>query len=296
MYRGDFQLGDTLDFKFTTVGTTGAPTTLAGTPVVSAYPSNSTTEVTAGITLTVDFDSRTGMHNVRVVATAANGYLTATNYELVITTGTVGGTSVVGYVVGAFSIENRTPKQIRYGTAQAGASGTITLDASASAVDSFYNYDLIQIYGGTGVGQSRMISAYVGSTKVASVGQNWATNPDSTSQFVIIPSGVISATAALTAAETRTALGLNSANLDTQLDAIPTAAENSDYLLARDLGSGTGAGTLNERTVRAALRWNRNKITIVGTTMTVYKEDDTTIAWTGTVSGGLAVALGMDAT
>lgn len=50
----------------------------------------------------------TGLNNVRVVATGANGYLTATNYSLVITTGTVGGTSVVGYVVGSFSIEKRS--------------------------------------------------------------------------------------------------------------------------------------------------------------------------------------------
>ena len=107
-WHGDIRLADTIDIKFCTVTTTGAPTTLAGTPVVSAYPGNSTTQLTAGITLTVDFDGVTGLHNVRVAATGANGYATATNYALVITTGTVGGTSVVGYVVGAFSIENRS--------------------------------------------------------------------------------------------------------------------------------------------------------------------------------------------
>ena len=107
-YIGDFTLGDTLDCKFTTVNTSGAPTTLAGTPVISAYVGNNVTELTAGITLTVDFDSRTGMHNVRVVATSGNGYATASNYQLVITTGTVGGTSVVGYVIGQFSIEARS--------------------------------------------------------------------------------------------------------------------------------------------------------------------------------------------
>lgn len=107
-YLGDFRLNDTLDCKFTTCSTTGAPTTLAGSPVISAYVGNGTTEITAGITLTVDFDARTGMHNVRVVATSGNGFATATNVELVLTAGTVGGTSVVGYVVGTFSIENRS--------------------------------------------------------------------------------------------------------------------------------------------------------------------------------------------
>lgn len=115
-YRGDITLGDTIDIKFTTVSTTGAPTTLAGTPSISCYPNNSTTELgpatvaapAAGITLTVDFDSRTGMHNINIVASGANGYATGTNYDVVITAGTVGGTSVVGYVIGSFSIEART--------------------------------------------------------------------------------------------------------------------------------------------------------------------------------------------
>jgi hypothetical protein len=108
MYHGDIRLGDTIDIKFCTVQTTGAPFTLAGSPVISAYPGNSTTQLTAGITLTVDFDTVTGLNNVRVVATSGNGYATATNYTLVITTGTVNSVSVVGYTIGSFSIEARS--------------------------------------------------------------------------------------------------------------------------------------------------------------------------------------------
>lgn len=107
-HLGDFALGKTFDTKFTTVTTTGAPTVLAGSPVVSAYVDNSTTQLTAGITLSVDFDGVVGLNNIRVVATSGNGYAAAGNYQLVITTGTVGGTSVVGYVVAEFSIEARS--------------------------------------------------------------------------------------------------------------------------------------------------------------------------------------------
>ena len=113
--RGDIRLGDTIHFKFTSIavstagsGVVGAPFTLAGTPVVSAYPAASLTQITAGITLTVDFDGVTGLNHVTVVASSGNGYLTATNYDLVITTGTVNSVSAVGYVVGSFSIENRS--------------------------------------------------------------------------------------------------------------------------------------------------------------------------------------------
>ena len=109
MYYGDIRLNETIDVKFTSRRfSTGAPYTLAGSPVVSAYVGNGTTEITAGITLTVDFDARTGLNNVRVVASSGNGFATATNVQLVITTGTVDSVSVVGEVVGEFSIENRS--------------------------------------------------------------------------------------------------------------------------------------------------------------------------------------------
>lgn len=93
---------------------------------------------------------------------------------------------------------------IRSNTAQAGAAGTITLDASASATDNFYNNCLIYLTGGTGVGQSRFITGYVGATKVATVSSNWKTNPDATTTFAIEPFDAI--TGAPTAAQVATAV------------------------------------------------------------------------------------------
>lgn len=44
MYRGNIALGQTIDVKFTTRAfASGAPTTLSGSPVVSAYVGNGTT-------------------------------------------------------------------------------------------------------------------------------------------------------------------------------------------------------------------------------------------------------------
>jgi hypothetical protein len=76
---------------------------------------------------------------------------------------------------------------IRTSTAQAGAAGSITLDASASATNDLYIGCTLQIISGTGVGQSRTIILYVGSSKIAYVDRVWATNPDSTSVFAILP-------------------------------------------------------------------------------------------------------------
>lgn len=70
------------------------------------------------------------------------------------------------------------------GTAQAGAATTITLASGASASDDYYNNMWIRITSGTGSGQSRKISDYVGSTKAATVA-TWTTNPSSDSTYEI---------------------------------------------------------------------------------------------------------------
>ena len=58
----------------------------------------------------------------------------------------------------------------------------------------------------------------------------------------------------------------------------------ADEMLARDLGSNLNLGTTEERTVRSALRAIRNKVNVGSSQMVVKKEDDTTDAWTASVT------------
>lgn len=78
------------------------------------------------------------------------------------------------------------------GTAQAGAAGTITLAAGASAVNNYYANSSIYLSGGTGAGQLRRIAEYNGTTKVATVSSNWSVNPNSSSTYIIGPQVVVS--------------------------------------------------------------------------------------------------------
>jgi hypothetical protein len=87
------------------------------------------------------------------------------------------------------------------GTAQAGAAGTLTLRSGAVATDDYYNYQILTLTGGTGAGQARIISDYVGSTKVASVNGNWATTPDNTTTYTVTAFGQIPGASAPTAGE-----------------------------------------------------------------------------------------------
>ena len=84
-----------------------------------------------------------------------------------------------------------------------------------------------------------------------------------------------------------TAAGINTGAIDADALATDAVTEIADGILARDIGSGSNALTmLNERTVRSALRALRNKSVIVGSVLTVCKEDDVTAtpAWTAAVS------------
>ena len=69
------------------------------------------------------------------------------------------------------------------GTLQAGTSLTVTLKATASATDDIYNGMYVNITGGTGSGQTRLIEDYNGTTKVATVEEAWTVTPDATSTY-----------------------------------------------------------------------------------------------------------------
>ena len=102
----DITLGDTIYLKFTTRAfATGIPTTLAGTPVLSVYEENNLTQITAGVSVSADYDGVTGLNQATIVAITGNGYEAGKSYDLVITTGTVSSVSVVGEVVGSFTIQ-----------------------------------------------------------------------------------------------------------------------------------------------------------------------------------------------
>ncbi len=96
----------------------------------------------------------------------------------------VGGTTSLVNGVNFDTTLSRTIRET--GTAQSGASGSITLQVSATTVTDAFKRSFIYIISGTGSGQSREITAYNGTTKVATVSPNWSVNPDNTSVYRIV--------------------------------------------------------------------------------------------------------------
>lgn len=108
-YIGDLLPGVTARLMFDTSDMTGAGATLGGTPAVRVYKDGSNAESAAGVTLTVDFDSRTGLHLIEI-DTSADGsfYASGHDFHVVLTAGTVSGVSIAPKSLGHFSLASRS--------------------------------------------------------------------------------------------------------------------------------------------------------------------------------------------
>jgi len=105
-HQGDYQLEDTIHIFFTTRAfATGIPTVLAGTPLIDIYEDGDTTQVVVAESLTVDFDTVVGLNLITITATAASGFEAGKSYTCIIEAGTVATVSVIGEVVGHFTIQ-----------------------------------------------------------------------------------------------------------------------------------------------------------------------------------------------
>lgn len=246
MYHGDLVPSQVLYFHFTTVDSTGAGNT-GSSLAISVYKDDSTTQSTAGVTTTFSsgFDGVAGLVSVKI-DTSADGtfYAAGHDFSVVITTGTVNSVSVVGYVVGAFSIDNRKQK-VDVDTIKTNPvvnAGTVTFPTTATLAST------TNITAGT-------VATATNVTTVNGLAAN-----------------VI--TAASIAAD---AIGASELAAD-------AVNEIADGILNRDMSTGTDSGSTTVRTMRQALRFLRNKWSISGTTLTVTKEDDATASWTSTVS------------
>ena len=151
---------------------------------------------------------------------------------------------------------------VNEGVAQAGGASTITLAVGASTTDSIYVNSFVSILSGTGVGQTRVITGYVGGTLVATVDSAWSVQPDSTSGYVVIPNGAMAPPPVI----------------------VPTSAENASTLLATALNTSvTGdvvGGAMLAARAQGFGKWVLDK---VAKTITLYAADGITVVRTFTI-------------
>jgi hypothetical protein len=152
------------------------------------------------------------------------------------------------------------------GTAQSATGTTLVLRAAAAFADDELIGATIQITGGsTGVGQARLITDYVSATDTATV-EAWTTTPSGTITYKIYGTAPSSGGSGLDAAGVRAAIGMSSANLDTQLSGLDTKLDTIDNFLDTEMAATLAAVDTEIATI----------VTAVGTTIpaTITTIDD----------------------
>jgi hypothetical protein len=133
-----------------------------------------------------DLDTITGAAGVVLDSTATSAQLVDDIWDELLT----GGTHNVTNSAGKRLRQLGQSFIITEGTAQAGTANTITLAAGESSVDDIYRGDRIVIFAGTGVAEHGIITSYNGTTKVATMSENWVVTPDATSEYELTPADV----------------------------------------------------------------------------------------------------------
>ena len=163
-------------------GTDGANTTVPDAAGVAPTAAEIKTALEAAGSHLALILADTGTDGVLLAATATSAQLIDDMWDEILTGATHNIVNSAGRrirEIGAYAVES--------GTAQAGNPHSITLAATASAIDGTYNRNLIILTDNTGVGQTRTIVDYDGTSKIAVIDRDWRTSPDATTTYQITP-------------------------------------------------------------------------------------------------------------
>lgn len=158
---------------------------------------------------------------------------------------------------------------------QAAGDTAITLDATAASQTDFYKGCIVTISSGSGANQTRIITAYNGSSKVATIDRAWdvalvITAGVTQSIFAVFPQGL---NQPLSAAQTEAAVLDTTSGVETGLTVRQAFRLISAVLFGRRSGTGSGTEVFNAAVTNAKARvtgtidgsGNRTNVTTDGT-------------------------------
>ena len=132
----DYKLNDSVYLMFTTRAfATGIPGTLSAS-TVAVYEDVTATPILTAVAVTEDLNSKVGLNACTIAATSGNGFNAGGHYHVVIEAGTVDSVSVVGEIVGSFTIAASAAAQdLANGTDGLGAIKAQTANIEADTQD-----------------------------------------------------------------------------------------------------------------------------------------------------------------
>jgi hypothetical protein len=251
-WLGDYKEDETVYFLWSTNDRSGASITRSTDGTVQVYKDNGVAQSVAGVTDTEDFDSLTGIHACTIDLSADAFYAAGADYAVVLAGAVIDG-ETVNAVLAHFSIENRFDEV-----------DMTKLSGDATAAD---DLELL-VENAKGTDHKILVSTDAQDLS-GSLDVNAKTLEDGAITAAKIAADAITAAKIATDAITSDELATSALN------------EIADAILCRDWTSVAGEAS---RSVLNALRFLRNKWTVALGTLVVYEEDDSTIAWQGTVT------------
>lgn len=156
MYLGDYKEDDTVYFLWSTNGSDGESITRSTNGTVSVYKDNGTSQTTAGVTDTEDFDGLTGIHACTIDLSADAFYAVGADYAVVLSAAKIDA-QTVNAVLAHFSIENRFNET----TVTSMATGVVT--AAAIAADAIGASEIAA----DAIGASEIAASAIGASEIA---------------------------------------------------------------------------------------------------------------------------------
>lgn len=245
-------LGDSVFLHFgTTSTTTGAATNADSTPTVNVAEDG----VALGYAPTVT-NITTGLYMVQIDCTGGNGFEAGRRYSVYVaaTVGTVAGRDGIGeFEVLAVDLNTGVASVTGAVGSVTGAVGSVTSGVTVSAM-----------------GADTITAASIAAGAITSSEAPALANLDVAVSTRLATAGY---TAPLDAAATRAALGLAAANLDTQLGALPTAAENATAVLDEIIEAALSL----RQAMRLCIAAMGGKASGLDTTTAIYRDSTDTI-------------------
>ena len=281
LHLGNVPANSTLYIPFASYGkTNGESITLTGLAVtdIEIYKNGSVTQRAsdAGYALLdtdgIDFDGLTGIHGFSVDLsdnTDASFYAVGSFYWVVVSSVTI-DSQTVNFIAATFRI---VAAEAIAGKPKVDVDAWLGTAAATPTVAGVPEVDLTHVAGAT--------------TNVAALATNVDAILTDTADMqpkLGTPAGA-SVSADIAAVKVDTAATLADTGTDGVVISSTTANQIADAFLNRDMSTGTDSGSTTVRTPRQALRALRNKSAVAASTLTVYKEDDSTASWTAAVTG-----------
>jgi hypothetical protein len=246
VFLGEWQIDDLLTFSVNThTPSTGAETDADAVPAYRVYEDETGTAILTGTMSLLDDTNTVGHYSEQITLSAANGFEVGKSYTIRIRA-VVGG--IAGSTIHSFQVEAALATAAALATVQADTDNLQTRLPAAlvsGRMDSSVGAMAADVITASAIADNAIDAGAI-ATDAITAAKIAADAIGSSELAASAVTEIQSGLSTLDAAGIRSAVGLASANLDTQLSDLPTAGENASAVWDRDATGHQTQGTFGQ--------------------------------------------------